>query len=225
MKPLYTQTEFDLAKTQTRLPLECYYCANTFTFRKKDIIETFNPNLKKTGEFCSRECKCLYNGQSIKTNCLNCDKEIIKSLSQIKKTSNHFCSKSCATTYNNKNKTHGTRRSKLEIWLEEQLTLLYPNLHIEFNKKDAIGSELDIYIPSLNLAFELNGIFHYEPIYGVNKLNQIKENDISKSKACHDAKIDLCIIDTSAQTYVKPSTSQKYLDIINNIIKERLLIT
>ena len=50
---------------------------------------------------------------------------------------------------------------------------------------------------------------------------QIKENDISKSKACHDAKIDLCIIDTSKQTYVKPSTSQKYLDIITTIIKER----
>lgn len=61
-----------------------------------------------------------------------------------------------------------------------------------------------------------------KPIYGIDKLNQIKENDESKTKACHEAKIDLCIIDTSGQTYVKPSTSQKYLDIINNIIKERL---
>jgi hypothetical protein len=225
MKPLYTQLEFDSAKSQTKLLLECYYCANTFTFRKKDIVETFNSNLKKTGEFCSRKCKCLYNGQTIKTKCLNCNKEMFKSLSQFKKHQNSFCSQSCSASYNNRNKTTGTRRSKLEIWLEEQLTILYPNLPIEFNKKGAINSELDIYIPSLNLAFELNGIFHYEPIYGINKLNQIQSNDISKSKACHDAKIDLCIIDTSAQIYVKPSTSQKYLDIINDIIKERLLIT
>ncbi len=225
MKPLYTQEDFDLAKTQTRLPLECYYCSNVFTFRKKDILETFNPNLKKTGEFCSRKCKCLYNGQSIKTKCLNCDKEVTKSLSEHKKYPNTFCNSSCAATYNNKHKTTGNRRSKLEIWLEEQLTTLYPNLSIDFNKTSAIGSELDIYIPSINLAIELNGIFHYEPIYGINKLVQIQNNDKSKSLACHEAKIDLCIIDTSAQTYVKPSTSQKYLDIIINIINERLLIS
>lgn len=225
MKPLYTQEEFDSANTQTRLPLECYYCSNLFTFRKKDILETFNPNLKKTGEFCSRNCKCLYNGQSIKTKCLNCDKEVIKSLSEYKKYPNTFCNSSCAATYNNKNKTTGNRRSKLEIWLEEQLTSLYPDLPIDFNNKSAIGSELDIFIPNLNLAIELNGIFHYEPIYGTNKLDQIQNNDKSKSLACHEAKIDLCIIDTSAQTYVKPSTSQKYLDIIINIINERLLIS
>jgi hypothetical protein len=70
----------------------------------------------------------------------------------------------------------------------------------------------------------LNGIFHYEPIYGVNKLDKIQSNDISKSKACFDAKIDLCIIDTSTQSYFKESTSQKYLNIIINIINERLLI-
>ena len=73
------------------------------------------------------------------------------------------------------------------------------------------------------MAFELNGIFHYEPIYGNDKLTKIQENDVSKSKACHEHKIDLCIIDTSQQKYVKPSTSQKYLIIIINIINERLL--
>jgi hypothetical protein len=225
MKPLYTQEEFDSAKTQTRLPLECYYCSNTFTFRKKDILETLNPNLNKTGKFCSRKCKCLYDGQTIKTKCLNCNKKLTKSLSEHKKYPNTFCNSSCAATYNNKHKTTGNRRSKLEIWIEEQLTTLYPDLPIDFNQKSAIGSELDIYIPSLNIAIELNGIFHYEPIYGANKLDQIQNNDKSKSLACHEAKIDLCIIDTSAQTYVKPSTSQKYLDIIIKIINERLLIS
>ncbi len=35
-------------------------------------------------------------------------------------------------------------------------------------------------------------------------------------------KIDLCIINTSQQKYINPSTSKKYLDIIVNIIDERL---
>lgn len=225
MKPLYTQEEFDNSKTQDRLKLECYQCGLPFLYRKKDIIETYNPNLKKQGKFCSIKCNSLYNGTTKIVNCLNCDKSFEKSLSQVKKFNNHFCSQSCSASYNNKNKKHGTRRSKLEIWLEEQITVLYPNLPIDFNKKDTIGSELDIYIPSLNLAIELNGIFHYEPIYGNDKLQKIQENDISKSKSCHDLKIDLCIIDTSSQTYVKPKTSQKYLDIITKILNERLLIS
>jgi hypothetical protein len=95
---------------------------------------------------------------------------------------------------------------------------------MDFNRKEAIGSELDIHIPSLNLAFELNGIFHYEPIYGEDKLQKIEENDISKSKACHDAKIDLCVIDTSGQKYFKPKTSEKYLNIITNIINKRTML-
>jgi hypothetical protein len=154
-------------------------------------------------------------------SCLNCNVSFTKLQSAIKTHPNNFCSRSCSASYNNKHKTHGNRRSKLEIWLEEQLTILYPDLEIHYNRKDAIGSELDIYIPSLNLAIELNGIFHYEPIYGKDKLNQIQQNDKSKSMLCFEHKIDLCIIDTSAQKYVKPSTSQKYLDIITTIIKER----
>jgi len=96
------------------------------------------------------------------------------------------------------------------------------NLEIHFNRKDAIGSELDIYIPSLRLAFELNGIFHYEPIYGQSKLDQVQNNDVSKSKLCHEAQIDLCVIDTSHQKYFKPKTSQIFLDIVVSIVNGRL---
>jgi hypothetical protein len=221
MKSLYTQEEFDLAKTTDLLPCECKTCNKTFYLDKRKIKRALNKNQTTSGDFCSKKCQNINQITKINVNCLKCDKEFEKQLNQIKKSSNHFCSKSCAASYNNKHKTHGNRRSKLEKWVEEQLTILYPNLDIHFNKKDAIDSELDIYIPSLNLAFELNGIFHYEPIYGTNKLNQIQLNDKTKTKACHDAKIDLCLIDTSGQSYFKPSTSQIYLDIIINIIKER----
>ena len=223
MKPLYTQKEFNLANSKDLLPCECIYCKSQFNRTKHEIQRFINPKQDRTGDFCSHKCSRLFLKTKQTISCANCNNEFEKYLNEIKKTKNHFCSQSCSATYNNKNKTHGTRRSKLEIYIETQLSLLYPKLHIDFNQKSAIGSELDIYIPSLNIAFELNGIFHYEPIYGVNKLDQIQNNDISKSKACHDKKIDLCVIDTSQQKYVKPSTSQRYLDIITNIINERLL--
>jgi hypothetical protein len=99
---------------------------------------------------------------------------------------------------------------------------LYPNLEFHFNRKDAINSELDIYIPTLKLAFELNGIFHYEPIYGSEKLDQIKNNDSRKYQACIEKNIELCIIDSSGLKYFKPEKCQKYLDIITNIINTKL---
>lgn len=224
MKPLFTNEQFKNSKTKDKLPCECYQCNKNFYLTKHDVQRVLNPKHKRTGKFCSKQCQSKFDKKSPIVNCQNCDKEFKKWPSQIIKHINHFCSKSCAATYNNKHKTTGTKRSKLESYIEIQLAIIYPNLKIDFNKKDAINSELDIYIPSLKLAFELNGIFHYEPIYGPKKLNQIQENDISKTKSCHDAKIDLCVIDVSQQKYVKPSTSQKYLDIIIKIINERLII-
>ena len=223
MKPLYTELDFIKSKTNDKLPCECFYCHKPFLISKHKINDALNPKLTRQCKYCSIKCMGLAQNTSQHFNCTNCNLELSKNQAEIKKSksNNHFCSRSCAATYNNKNKTHGTRRSKLEHWLQEQLTLLYPNLEIHFNQKSAINSELDIFVPSLRLAFELNGVFHYEPIYGPNKLIKIQANDMSKSKACHEAKIDLCIIDVSQQKYVKPSTSQKYLDIITDIIKER----
>ena len=86
-----------------------------------------------------------------------------------------------------------------------------------------IDAELDIYIPSLNLAFELNGIFHYEPIFGEKKLNSTKNNDKRKFQACLEKNIELCIIDTSTQKYFKENTSNIYLDIILKITDNKLL--
>lgn len=222
MKPLYSQKEFDSVKSTYKLPLECYACDNTFYKVKKDIANAMRDYHHEQAKYCSRQCYANTRKKSKNVNCSNCNIQFEKKLDQIKKYKNHFCSRSCAATYNNKNKTTGTRRSKLEIWVESELTKFYPDLDIHFNQKDTIGSELDIYIPELNLAFELNGIFHYQPIFGTTKFNQIQENDQNKYKACLNQQIDLCIIDTSGQKYFKPERSKKYLDIITNIIKERL---
>jgi DNA-binding XRE family transcriptional regulator len=221
VKSLFTEEQFKLAKIYDLLPCECYQCSSTFYITKHYIKRVLNPNSNKRGMYCSKKCQSISQITKLNVVCTNCGKEFKKIPSQI--TKNNFCSSSCSVRYNNTHKTKGYRRSKLEKYLETELIKLYSDLKILFNNKTTINSELDIYIPELKLAFELNGIFHYEPIYGKETLNQIQNNDNHKFHTCIEQGIDLCIIDVSQQKYFKIETSKKYLDIITNIIKERLL--
>ena len=216
MKKLFTELELINSKSIDKLPCKCYYCEKIFYLTKHKIMDALNPNDKTKGKYCSKECSSLSKKTKQTVKCINCDIEFTKYLNQIKKTKNNFCSSSCSAKYNNVHKTTGNRRSKLEMYLEIKLINLYPELDILFNNKNIINSELDIYVPSLKLAFELNGIFHYEQIYGQNKLNKIQNNDNRKFQACLEQGIELCIIDTSQQKYFKEQTSKIYLDIIIN---------
>ncbi len=133
-----------------------------------------------------------------------------------------FCNRTCAVTYNNTHKTTGIRRSKLEMWLEAQLRVLYPDLTLLACDKTTINSELDLYFPDLKLAFELNGILHYEPIYGPEKLAQIQNNDHRKFAACIENSISLCIIDSSHMKHFKESKAASFLALMTNIIDQKL---
>lgn len=201
--------------------LNCCHCQEEYEVKYQRYNQARSRFKRRNQKYyCNRECRYLALGRNKPKNvvCLNCDKEFKKRISELKKCPNSFCSSSCAATYNNKNKTHGTRRSKLEIYLEDELKIKYNNLEIHFNRKDTINSELDIYIPSMKLAFELNGIFHYEPIYGDKKLNQIQNNDTRKFQACLEKGIEMCIIDVSSLSYFKPTNAKKYLDIVCGLI-------
>lgn len=221
MKPLFTTEQFEKAKSNDRLKCKCYICHSSFYILKRVIVNHLNGS-KDHCKFCSQTCAQSNKKTKIQVTCINCKKEFEKQISKIKKSPNHFCSKSCSATFHNTHKTKGTRRSKLEVYLEKQLTLLYPGLHIDYNKTEAINSELDIYIPSLKLAFELNGIFHYEPIYGQKKLNQTQNNDQRKFQACIEKNISLCIIDVSGLSYFKPDKANKFLSIITEIINQKI---
>ena len=216
---LTIKKELEKLKSKDLIKLSCTVCGNEFKVTKN----LYNDTLKGKGtlNFCSQKCNGKSQFKSIECKCLNCNKIFIKKISQIKKSPNHFCCKSCSSTYNNTHKTKGNRRSKLESWLEEQLTVLYPSLEIHYNRKDTINSELDLYIPSLRIAFELNGIFHYEPIYGKEKLNQITNNDNRKFQACLENNIELCIIDVSKLNYFKKTNAIPFLNIILNVLKRR----
>lgn len=170
---------------------------------------------------CSKKCSTSLKMTGQYLNCEHCNKEFYKQKRAIEKTKHHFCSKSCAAKYNNTHKKYGTRRSKLEIYLENTLTSIYSDIGFLFNNKEIINSELDIYIPSLRLAIELNGIFHYEPIFGDDKLSKIQNNDSRKFQACLEHNIELCIIDTSHMKHFSIKQGRKYLKIITTIINKK----
>lgn len=216
----FTEAEFNSAKSKDLLTLQCERCGINFQALKRRIVKALNPKSSDKCKYCSKTCIFVKSAKSV--TCKQCNSNFKKDLAHIRQSPNHFCSRSCAASYNNTHKSYGTRRSKLEIYIESQLKVLYPSLIIDYNKKSAINSELDIYISSLNLAFELNGILHYEPIYGNEKLSKIQSNDISKLESCHNAKIDLHVINTSQHHYVNDTTNKKYLDVIVSIINTKL---
>jgi len=68
----------------------------------------------------------------------------------------------------------------------------------------------------------LFGFFHYEPIYGAQKLLDIQNNDSRKFQACLEKGIEFVTIDSSALKNFKIKNATKYLDIIKNIIDAKL---
>jgi hypothetical protein len=115
-----------------------------------------------------------------------------------------------------------TSRSKIELWLEKELKRIYPKIKFEFNNRTEVGLELDIYLPEHKIAFELNGPFHYYPIFGRAKLNQQKKRDRTKIISCYEAGIDLYVVDITDQKEVNDETCQLYLDEIIEIIDQKI---
>lgn len=198
--------------------INCKFCNKMFTRE----IQRYNRDSKiYSNIFCSRECRSKHSSKKIKVNCTHCGKEFIrKSTPDYRCSKNRFCSCSCSAIYNNTHKTTGCRRSKLEIYIEKRIKEIYGEDFALFNNKEVINSELDIYIPSLKLAIELNGIFHYEPIYGEEKLQSIKNNDERKFQACIERKISFCVIDTSKFKNFKEYRGEETFKIIQEIIEK-----
>jgi hypothetical protein len=201
----------------TIINVQCSECNKTFG---KELKEYTKNKQKKLNFFCSKECSRKFHIKPIEYTCSQCNKTFIRNVAMDSRCKHSFCNSSCAATYNNTHKTKGYRRSKLEFYIEKRIKEVYGEDFALFNNKDIINSELDIYVPSLKLAIELNGIFHYEPIYGEHRLKQIQNNDHRKIQACIERSIGFCTIDTSTIKKFKEHKAEEFFKIIQSIIEE-----
>ena len=221
MKLLINKEELKNYKSRDLILCECEYCRQPYKVEKNEIQSVLMGT--RIRKHCSKICQSKAQIKKQIVKCDWCNKQFLKQPSQIRAKHN-FCSQSCSTSYNNTHKTHGTRISKLEVWLKEELIKLFPILDIKFNDKSAIKSELDIYIPSLNLAFEINGIYHYKPIHGIEKLKRTQIMDEQKINNCLKQKIELHILDVHNMEKFNKKEANIFLEIIKNFIKSKEIL-
>lgn len=193
---------------------QCDYCKQFFqrTIRHNN----FSIKEKYRNVFCSHKCEGLFKRKYEPKQCQECLQQF-----QPKQKIQKFCSQTCAAKFNNRNKKSGYRRSKLEIWLETKLLSEFPNLQFECNSRSIIGLELDFYFPNLKLAIELNGIIHYEPIYGIDKFQKIINNDNQKIINCYKQGIELIVINAQQKRF-SDNIKNDIWEKISQIIKTRI---
>lgn len=192
----------------------CEHCAKTFKIETRKLLYDDNIGIRKRGIFCSYACHINHRvkTKNVDVICTQCGNKFTKKICNLSQTNNNFCTQSCAATYNNTHKTKGNRRSRLEKFVEQRIKETFPLLEYEANKK-SIGSELDFYFPKLNFAIEINGIFHYEPIYGIEKFAQIQANDKLKLKQCEDKNITLIIHKDTIKYFNSKTSEHAWLEI------------
>lgn len=189
--------EFTNADKNNKFELLCEYCGKSFFKKKKKIAKVIDDPLTKKYRFCS--LGCFFN-HFIENYIQKPQYEDFTYPSKIKK----------------------KRRSKNEIYIEEQLKQYYENLEIIYDSSKIIGYNLDIFIPELNIAIDINGLHNYKPIFGKTSFKITKQNNRNKIIECRKKDIKLYTINTSEQKRFNEESSQKYVEKIKKIINHHL---
>ena len=193
----------------------CNYCNKLFNKKKCHINRSKN-------NFCNRNCYNQYKlNLKIETYCALCNKQLYRTPHEIKcsKSGNQFCCKSHAAFYNNKRRKK-SRRSKIEIKFFNTLQNMFPNIKMLPNDKTMLdGYEVDVAIPELRLAIEWNGMVHFKPIYGEEKLSKVQQRDKEKLKIASNNNINLIVItDLVSNDERLNEALNQVSDIINQLI-------
>ena len=204
-------------KSKDTVIVDCEQCSCQFKREVGKIRENIS---KGSSTFCSLKCFYANRVTSSKVPCLYCGNDVIKKKG---KTTNTFCNSSCFAFYNNKHRTKGNRRSRAEEFLENLIKREFPNHKMQTNVRDIIpdGLEVDILLPELNIAIELNGPIHYFPIHGQEYLEKMTDRDIRKQVYLQKAGYNLIVLNISELRYWK--TDQiKLTEMYEKVIKPLL---
>lgn len=203
MKLLTSPEEFAALDRQGLAKMLCLHCNKLFPLEKYRVQRAAE---RGTGKYCSQTCARHARRTSQEVPCANCKTIFRKHGVELKRTSNHFCSRSCSAQFNNRHKNLGaSRRSKAEDYLSDLISRDFPSLEIIQNDRALLSSglEVDIIIPRLKLAIELNGPVHYFPLYGEIKLEKIRASDTTKQIELQAIGYNLLVVDISAYGYFK----------------------
>lgn len=220
MKILISEDEFKKSKYCDLIPLECEYCHRSFNSIKTSVTRTLKGHKQVVNKYCSISCSAKARGTYVTTKCSNCQLELRLLEKRISNSGRNFCSLSCSASYNNRNKHSGYRRSKMETFFESMIQKKYPNIEFNTNDRKTIGAELDFYFPQLRFALELNGIFHYEPIYKNKNFEKIQNVDKQKMTSCLALGVELYVLDTSGCKRFSITEGEKYWAIFQDTFEK-----
>jgi hypothetical protein len=227
LQEIFTANELGAAACEDRLPLRCVRCQTIFHWPKNWILTARREAGRgktgrgsRSGKFCSQQCGRLAHRKAVAVACEWCEAWFTKQAKEIRRSKHHFCGRSCAARWRNAHKTHGVRRSKLERWLEERLRKGFPRTDFRFNSRP-FGHELDIYVPALRIAYEINGVAHYRPIWGESKLASVQANDDLRRVSCAARGVGLIEIDVSQMQHFTPKNGLPILQRITDDLNER----
>ena len=108
--------------------------------------------------------------------------------------------------------------SATEIWLKDELAKVFP---LEFHKKGLFNQklEVDIWIPSLGTAVEVNGPSHYHDIRGLDVLQKQQRADLQKRALLQSNGANLIVV-----KHIRKPSDEYHRRILSSVLNELKVI-